>query len=111
MLIKYCEEINLSRRMEEVNNKVSFSRYIVMKPYCLLLVVTVGLSGFIQTMFSFLLLDLKIEDEAKLVNTSTITNTMLTCQIIGLLLGLRIYKIWGPKIALLLSDIIYIIIL
>ena len=97
--------------MEEVNNKVSFSRYIVMKPYRLLLVVTAGLSGFIQTMFSFLLLDLKIEDEAKLVNTSTITNTMLTCQIIGLLLGLRIYKIWGPKITLLLSDIIYIIIL
>ena len=82
-----------------------------MKPYCLLLVVTAGLSGFIQTMFSFLLLDLKMEDEAKLVNTSTITNTMFTCQIIGLLLGLRIYKIWGPKRALLLSDIIYIIIL
>ena len=94
----------------EINNKVSFSRYIVMKPYCPLPAVMAGLIGFIQKTFSSLLLDLKMEDDAKLVNTSIITNTILTCQIIGSLLVLRIYKIWGPKVALLLSDIICIII-
>ena len=80
-----------------------------MKPYQLLPAVTVCLSGFIQTMFISLLSDLKMAYEAKLVNTRSITNTILACQIIGSLLGLRIYKIWGPKVALLLSDIIYII--
>ena len=51
MLIKYCEEINLSRRLEEVNNKVSFSRYIVNRPYCFLPAVTIGRNDFIQTTF------------------------------------------------------------
>ena len=94
--------------MEEANKNSSFSGYVVHKPYVILPAFTASLSGFCQAIFSKILADMKLDNDAK-INTSGITNTVLLFQVMGSIIGHRINILWGPMPALLLSDLLYLI--
>lgn len=94
--------------MEEAKKNFSFSGYVLRKPYVVLPAFTASLSGICQAIFSKILTDMTLDLDA-MIDIKWVTNTVLLFQVIGSIIGHRIYILWGPMPALLLSDLVYVV--